>query len=103
LGPPAPDTDLCRDVIGRLCLTPLCADTTRILGVTEGTCVEALTRQTRCGNDAFLFTTPSRDRLLECRAPLVKNSGLRTANPACEDVTSMLNNCPDLVAFLKGG
>jgi hypothetical protein len=103
LGPPAPDADLCVDLVTRLCLSPICPDALRVLNVTEGSCVQTLSTRTGCTQASFTFNTPSRQRFLDCRAPLVKTTGLRTANPACEDVSTMLNDCPDLVSFLNGG
>lgn len=103
LGPPAPDQDLCIDVITRLCLSPICADAARVLSVDQATCVQTLSTRTGCSDPNFVFNSPSRARVLDCRAPLVKTTGLRTANPACEDVSSLLNNCPDVVSFLNGG
>jgi hypothetical protein len=102
-GPAAPDADLCVDLLTRLCLSPICPDAARVLAVEASTCVQTLSTRTGCSQASFTFNTPSRQRVLDCRVPLVKTSTLRTANPACEDVSTMLNDCPDLVSFLNGG
>lgn len=102
VGPPAPDVEVCRDLITRLCLGPVCDVTTSALHVDASTCEPSLLTKTGCDADEFSFSTPSRDRILECRQPLVRASSARLIKPGCDDVSETLSTCPDLVAFLKG-
>ncbi len=100
-GPEAPDPVLCRDVITRLCVSPHCSSVDAQLS--PGTeCVAALSMKTGCDSDSFAFSTPSRNRVLECRVPLVRLGAERTASPGCDNVDEMFINCPDVVAFLRG-
>jgi hypothetical protein len=101
VGPLATDAELCRDVVGRLCHTPMCELASSRLVVDAGTCEEVLLARTGCGADGFAFSTPSRDRVLYCRGPLVEESDARLAAPSCENVADALG-CADLVSFLKG-
>jgi hypothetical protein len=101
-GPPAPDVELCHDVITRLCLGPVCDVAKSALTVDETTCEETLTTRTGCGLDGFAFKVPSRERFLECRQPLVRTSTSRLTKPGCDEVGEALSTCPDLVLFLKG-
>lgn len=100
-GPPAPDAALCRDVISRLCLGPVCDVTTQQLRPGDA-CQDTLTARTGCGNDDFTFTTPTRDRFLECRQPLVRLSSSHLVPPGCENVAEMFSSCPDVVKFYGG-
>lgn len=85
----------------RLCAAPVCESVTQTL--TPGaSCSEEFLRRTGCGNMEFQFTSPSRARFLECRAPLLRVSDRTGVHPACEDVGEALTACPDLVAFLRG-
>lgn len=102
VGPPAPDSELCRDVIARLCLEPVCVTAaTRLNLPTEG-CATELEARTGCASADFQFTTPSREQVLNCRLPLVRESAQRSAKPSCEYVDETIRNCPDLVLFLGG-
>lgn len=103
VGPAAPDPDLCRDTIHRLCLPPVCADVTGRVAVDAGTCEETLLTRTGCGSDGFKFVTPTRERFIECRVPLVRAGVERDTAPDCNDVLDAFNACPDLVHFLGGG
>ncbi len=100
-GPEASDAVLCQDVIQRLCAGPRCGVVEERLGVKDD-CDGTLVARARCAPDDFVFTTPSRDRWLECRAPLVRQGTLRTAVPGCDNVSEVLSSCPDVEAFLKG-
>ena len=100
-GPEAPDVELCRDVIDRLCAQPLC-DATARLQTTAETCAVELRQRANCLDETFAFTTPTRSRVLECRLPLVRESESRSAHPNCEYVDESLHLCPDLVTFLGG-
>lgn len=101
VGPAASDAELCRDVITRLCQAPLCDEAQRSLSVDAGVCEETLLAQTGCGAAEFSFSTPSRQRVLECRAPMALESSARSAKPTCGAVSEVLR-CLDLLAFLKG-
>jgi hypothetical protein len=102
LGPPAPDVELCRDVISRLCLGPVCEAALSALTVEPATCEATLLARTGCSDDAFAFSVPTRNRVLECRIPLVRVSTARLVHPWCDDVAEALSTCPDLALFLKG-
>lgn len=102
VGPPAPDHELCRDVIGRLCAQPVCSTALLRLNLPDTSCEAALEARTGCGSPDFTFSTPTRARVLECRLPLVRESNNRAAKPACDYVDETLRNCPDLVVFLGG-
>lgn len=101
-GPPAPDAVLCRDVITRLCLGPVCATAQTALTVPADGCEAELLTRTGCGNDEFAFTTPDRARVLECRKPLVRVSTSTYVKAACQDVDEFFSTCPDMAAFLDG-
>jgi hypothetical protein len=100
-GPAADDAAVCQDLVSRLCAQPVCESVTQTLAPGEA-CSEELLRRTGCGNVDFQFSTPSRARFLECRAPLLRVSERVDVHPACEDVGDALSACPDLVAFLRG-
>ncbi len=101
VGPPAPDVDLCRDVIVRLCFTPLCDQTVSALNLDPAVCEETLVARTACRDD-FTFSTPSRNRWLECRASLVRATSAQQSKPPCDAVAELFTNCPDVVGFLNG-
>lgn len=102
LGPPAPDVELCRDVIARLCLRPVCEVALSALAVEAASCEATLLARTGCGDDRFTFSTPTRNRVLECRMPLVRVTTARLVKAGCDDVAETLATCPDLGLFLKG-
>ena len=102
VGPPAPDAELCRDVIARLCAQPYCVTATTRLGLPAEGCEAELEARTGCNTADFAFTSPSRAEVLSCRLPLVRESDLRSAHPSCEFVDETLRNCSDLVVFLGG-
>ncbi|MGV3619179.1 MAG: hypothetical protein ACO1OB_00100 [Archangium sp.] len=102
VGPEAPDVELCRDIIGRLCLQPYCAGAQSRLNLPAENCEVELRTRTGCGEETFTFETPTRQRVLECRLPLVRDSSNRSAAPRCDYVDETLRNCPDLVSFLGG-
>lgn len=102
-GPDAPDAVLCRDVVTRLCLGPVCTAVASSLSVTADDCEATLLSRTGCGADSFAFTTPDRARFLECRRPLVRASDSTYVKAPCPDVDELFATCPDVTAFLKGG
>ena len=102
VGPPAPDYEICRDVITRLCLDPQCPTATSRLSLPTTGCQVELETRTGCNSSDFVFTSPTRDQVLACRLPLVRESNERQAKPSCEFVDETFRNCPDLVLFLGG-
>jgi len=102
VGPPAPDAELCRDVIARLCSQPQCVTATTRLNLPAEGCETELETRTGCGAADFAFTSPTRAEVLSCRLPLVRESDLRSAHPSCEFVDETIRNCPKLVVFLGG-
>ena len=101
-GPPAPDATLCRDVVQRLCMGPICAVVDAKLAPGE-TCAPTLVARAGCDSDDLELVKPiDRNRLLECRIPLLRNGTSRLAYPGCENVAEALTACPDLVRFLGG-
>lgn len=101
-GPPAPDAALCQDVISRVCLARTCAGVSEQLALGNNDCQGLLLQRTGCGDDAFAFTEPSRERFLSCRQPLVKRSTDPGKAPTCEEVGAVMTDCPDVIDFLGG-
>lgn len=101
-GPDAPDVAICRDLVTRLCLGPVCEATTTKLGVDASNCEATLTMRTGCGSDSFSFTTPTRAQVLDCRVPLLRQGASQKVRPSCADVAEVFTDCPDLVRFLGG-
>lgn len=102
MGPAAPDAELCRDVIARVCAQPVCPNAAVRLALPEMDCNVALQARTGCDSLSFQFSTPSRARVLECRLPLVRSGETIDAHPACDDVDETVRVCPDVVRFLGG-
>ena len=102
MGPPAPDAELCRDVIARFCAEPTCptAQTRLVLPVMG--CATELETRTGCNAPEFVFTSPTRTQVLACRLPLVRDDAQRSAHPSCDSVDETIRNCSDLVVFLGG-
>jgi len=103
-GPAASDGALCHDLITRLCLGTRCPVVDTQLNPGDA-CVQALEANTGCAIgalDDYQFTTPSRDRVLECRIPLLRQGDSISAHPDCADVDEMFTSCPDVVKFLGG-
>ena len=102
VGPPAPDYEICRDIITRVCAEPQCPNATTRLNLPAMDCAATLEARSGCNDSAFTFTSPTRDQVLTCRLPLVRESTDRAAHPSCEYVDEMIRNCPDVVVFLGG-
>jgi hypothetical protein len=102
VGPDAPDVEICRDVITRVCAEPVCSSAAVKLNLPAMDCVAALQARTGCADVAFTFTSPTRARFLDCRLPLVRESATVGAKPSCEYLDESIRNCPDLVSFLGG-
>ena len=96
----APDAAVCRDVVHRVCIPPRCSRTAT-LGV-DTNCEDTLLSRTGCEAADFEFTTPTRERFLECRLPLLHAGKNAETHPDCLDVDQMLNECPDVERFLQG-
>jgi hypothetical protein len=102
VGPPAPDVEICRDVISRVCAQPVCTSAAVQLNLPTMDCEATLQTRTTCADVNFTFTSPTRNRFLECRLPLVRESTTVGAKPSCDNVDESFRNCPDLVRFLGG-
>lgn len=100
-GPAAPDVEVCRDFIHRLCIQPQCPAVLPLYG-SAPRCEDALLAQSGCSDDAFVFTSPTREHFLTCRAPLLNNGTNREQAPACADVNDSFQQCPEVVRLLKG-
>ncbi len=101
-GPEAPDAAVCRDVITRLCLGPVCGVVEAQLRVDAMTCEATLTARTGCGSDAFGFAAPSRAQFLDCRVPLLRQGSSTRVKSSCDDVAQAFTACPELVTFFGG-
>ncbi len=101
-GPAAPDAALCQDVITRMCLARTCPDVSDQLALGTNDCEATLLERTGCGADDFAFSEPTRERILSCRLPLVRQSTDPNRAPACEDVAEVVQSCPDVINFLGG-
>ncbi|WP_224242229.1 hypothetical protein [Hyalangium gracile] len=102
-GPPAPDAALCQDVITRMCLARTCTGVNEQLALENQDCQATLLERTGCGAEEFAFSSPSRERILSCRLPLVRKSTDLNRAPACEDVAEVLQNCSDVIVVFLGG
>jgi hypothetical protein len=102
VGPPASDGELCHDTLQRLCQARACPGASESLALPAEDCAGQLAARTGCAGEGFSFTTPTRERFLVCRTPLVRTSTQVGATPACEEVAEVVEECPDVVAFLKG-
>jgi hypothetical protein len=100
-GGPAPDGALCRDTIHRLCNSPRCSSTS-VLSIPDTGCEQVLQQRTGCDQESFEFTTPARDRFIECRAPLTRAGNSSDTHPDCIDVDTMLTECLDVTHFFQG-
>ena len=101
-GPAAPDVAICRDVIGRVCMAPLCDAVPARLAVDAGSCEATLLARSGCSNEAFAFTSPSRVEVLDCRVPLLRQGASQMTHPSCADVSEVFTDCPQVVRFLGG-
>ncbi|HVG62094.1 MAG TPA: hypothetical protein VNA24_26255 [Hyalangium sp.] len=101
-GPPAPDAALCQDVISRVCLARTCPGVNEQLALGNNECNATLRQRTGCGEEDFTFTEPTRERVLRCRLPLIRQGTDPGKAAACEDVDEVLEDCPDLMNFLGG-
>lgn len=100
-GPEAPDAAVCRDVVTRLCQTSACP------GVAEQLppgldCEATLLARTGCGAEEFTFSSPTRERVLDCREPLIRVGTTTERPPSCEDTFQFVVDCPDVMTFFRG-
>ena len=100
LGPPAPDVEVCRDAIHRLCIKDLCPQVTPLFST--GTCEVTLRANTGCDTDTFVFASPTRDQFLNCRIALLRAGQNSETHPSCDDVGETFDRCPDVVRFYQG-
>jgi hypothetical protein len=99
-GPAAPDDAVCQDLIHRLCAPEPCFAAIDALHLGTG-CEADLLARTRCSGSDFTFPDPpGRDRVLQCRQPLLRAGLEWDRHPDCADVADMLDFCPDVVAWL---
>jgi hypothetical protein len=101
-GPVAPDAAVCRDLIHRVCIPPKCSSTATLNLDGGSACETVLQSRTGCDSDDFAFSAPARDRVLECRVPLLRAGKDPEQHPDCLDVDSMITDCPDVTRFLQG-
>ena len=100
-GPPAPDAALCEDVVTRLCFARTCSGVNEALAPGND-CRATLLERTGCGDDAFTFSSPSRERILSCRRTLVRRGTDPGLAPTCEEVAEVQQGCPDVIQFFGG-
>lgn len=102
-GPDAPDAAVCRDVVVRLCRSAVACPGVAVQLDLGLSCEATLLQRTGCEGDAFAFAAPSRERVLECREPLL-SWGMSTDHPpTCADATRFLTECPDVAGFFREG
>ena len=101
-GPPAPDAALCQDVISRMCLVRTCPGVSEQLALGNNECNSTLLQRTGCAEEDFTFTEPTRERVLHCRLPLIRQGTDPGKAASCEDAAEVLEDCPDLMNFLGG-
>jgi hypothetical protein len=100
-GPAAPDVEVCRDAIHRLCLPEPCALVPPLFPAGKS-CESELLAASGCARDDFAFKSPDRTRFLSCRVALLRAGGDRETHPSCEDVAESFERCPDVVRFYQG-
>lgn len=100
-GPPAPDPALCRDYIHRICIPQICAQVVPLFPA-GADCESTLQISSGCVSDDFVFTTPSRERLLTCRLAVVRAGTNVETHPSCDDVAEAFDRCPDVVRMIQG-
>jgi hypothetical protein len=99
LGPPAPDVEVCRDVIRKVC--GACSQAQQEVDATAQ-CADTLLSRTGCRADDFVFTAPDRSQVLACREGLLTGGTAVVSVPPCEDAVNALRGCPELTVFLRG-
>ena len=99
-GPPAPDVEVCRDSIHRLCVPNLCPAAAALFST--GDCEATLRANTGCAGDGFVFTSPDRAHFLNCRVALLRAGQNSDQHPDCDDVNESFDRCPDVQRFFAG-
>lgn len=99
-GPPAPDVEVCRDSIHRLCIADLCPQVVTLFSAAA--CEAALRTNTGCDRDGFVFTSPDRAQFLNCRVALLRAGSGPEQHPSCDDVAESFDRCPDIQRFFAG-
>jgi hypothetical protein len=87
-----------------MCQARGCAGLNEQLALGDQDCQATLLQRTGCGEEEqeFTFSEPSRERFITCRQPLVKRSTDPGKAPTCEEVSTVVKDCPDVIEFLKG-
>jgi hypothetical protein len=104
-GPAASDAALCTDLSTRLCATPVCPVVTERLKPGKD-CLADLSARAGCDAESFTWGdngTPSRDRILDCRLPLIRSGDDVSRAPRCEEVEETFDRCPDIATLFDGG
>ncbi|MFP2907155.1 hypothetical protein ACLESD_19320 [Pyxidicoccus sp. 3LFB2] len=99
-GPAAPDAAVCQDVVTRLCQTASCPGVGAQLAPGLD-CQFSLQERSGCGAEEFTFTSPSRERFLDCRELLLRNGTSTERPPACEDVARFFVQCGDVAGLFQ--
>ncbi|AEI62507.1 hypothetical protein [Corallococcus macrosporus] len=102
-GPDAPDAAVCRDVVVRLCQAAAVCPGVAVQLDLGLACDASLLQRTGCEGEAFAFTSPTRERVLACREPLLSWGMSTDLPPACGDATRFLTECPDVAGFFREG
>ncbi|AGC42530.1 hypothetical protein MYSTI_01182 [Myxococcus stipitatus DSM 14675] len=100
-GSGATDSAVCQDVVSRYCESEECPQVADKLLPGEG-CAASLLERTGCGAEDFAFSTPTRERMLECRTPFVQATTSTGRPPSCADAAGFIEACPDVAAFFRG-
>lgn len=96
VGPPAPDVELCRDVVSRLCEARGCEDVARELALdVEGAeaCATTLAARAGCVDEGFRFgetVSVDRESFVECRKRLLDTSASGETLVVCSEASSFL-------------
>jgi len=65
-------------------------------------CEATLLARTGCGAEEFTFSSPTRERVLDCREPLIRVGTTTERPPSCEDTFQFVVDCPDVMTFFRG-
>jgi hypothetical protein len=101
VGPAAPDVEVCRDLVHRLCLPAACPQVIPLFP-SGLSCDAQLLANSGCDKDDFAFSIPTREQFLSCRVPLLHAGQSAETHPSCDDVAQSFEQCPDMVRLLSG-
>lgn len=101
VGQPAPDVEVCRDFVHRLCIPAVCPEVSSLVPAGKS-CELKLLETTGCALETFAFKSPTRDRFLSCRMALLKAGENSEQHPDCADVSASFAQCPEVVRMLQG-